>query len=75
MSRAMLAKPHPSLYLLPLLFLHFEGKHYVLVKSFYYIWKKNMIWKITKCVLKMTLGIQKVVNLKIGEACKDGDKS
>lgn len=74
MSRAMLGKPHPSLYLLPLLFLHFKGKHYVLVKSFYYIWKKNMTWKITKCV-EMTLGIQKVVKLKIGEAYKEGDKS
>jgi hypothetical protein len=70
MSRAMLAKPHPSLYLLPSLFLHFERKHHVLLRSFYYIWKKNM-----KMCVEMTLGIQKVVKLKIGEAYKEGDKS
>jgi hypothetical protein len=34
-----------------------------------------MTWKIAKCVFQMTLGIQKVVKLKIGEAYKEGDKS
>jgi hypothetical protein len=70
MSRAMLAKPHPSLYLLPLLFLHFEGKHYVLVKSFSYIWKNNMIWKITKCVLKWFYESKKLWNSRLGKHIK-----